>query len=89
MRLEIFFGPGVKVGGEYDILTFNFLSSLEQVKKICAGGCTPAHATVEEAIWWMCKQILLFCFGPNKAFGHGLRPGPSQIIRSVNMPIFM
>ena len=28
--------------------------------------------------WVVCKPILVLCFGPNQALGHGLRPGPSQ-----------
>ena len=29
---------------------------------------------------WLCKPILVFYFGPNQAFGLGLRMGPSQTI---------
>ena len=33
--------------------------------KVCVGG------------GWVCKPILVFYFGPNQAFGLGLRLGPS------------
>ena len=29
---------------------------------------------------WVCKPNLVLCFGPNQAYGLGLRPGPSQTI---------
>ena len=50
----------------------NFLCTLELVKKfvwwVSGGG------------WVVCKPILVFYFGPNKAFGHGLRLGLSRKI---------
>ena len=32
---------------------------------------------------WVCKPILVFYFGPNQAFGLGLRLGPSRTINGI------
>ena len=50
---------------------FTFLGCLELVKKFVlwvVGG------------WVVCKAILVFYFGPDKALGLGLRLGPSRTI---------